>query len=389
MTASARHLVLLLSLCGLCLSAGVRAQTTASASNDTSSPPSTATPDVASPVTLGWQQCAAQTKDANARLACYDRWVQGQAQTSAQTTSAIAPEPTVSPAPAADCGTPSASLLSRFWELEAQTDCGRFNIRGYKPISLSYVRMDSVNTAPSSPTAGHTATSETAYLTTEARLQLSVRTKIGAGFLPVDRFGLRDSLWFGYTQQSAWQLFSPSISRPFRNTDHEPELIYILPTPMDLPGGWKLRYTGLSLNHQSNGQSLPLSRSWNRAILMTGLDKGDQFTVAARVWNRIPDGDETDDNPGIDDLVGRGEVLAGWNVNPANTVSFTLRHSLARQANGSYRLEWLRALGDGNRAGKPSGLRLHLQLFNGYGDSLVDYNQIRTVFSLGLSLVDW
>jgi phospholipase A1 len=249
--------------------------------------------------------------------------------------------------------------------------------------------MDSVNTAPSSPTAGHTATSETAYLTTEARLQLSVRTKIGAGFLPVDRFGLRDSLWFGYTQQSAWQLFSPSISRPFRNTDHEPELIYILPTPMDLPGGWKWRYTGLSLNHQSNGQSLPLSRSWNRAILMTGLDKGDQFTVAARLWNRIPDGDETDDNPGIDDWIGRGEVVAGWNVNPTNTVSFTLRHSLARQANGSYRFEWLRALGDGNRAGKPSGLRLHIQLFNGYGDSLVDYNQIRTVFSLGLSLVDW
>jgi phospholipase A1/A2 len=28
-------------------------------------------------------------------------------------------------------------------------------------------------------------------------------------------------------------------------------------------------------------------------------------------------------------------------------------------------------------------------LFNGYGDSLVDYNRWRTVLSIGLSLVDW
>lgn len=396
MTASARHLVLLLSLCGLFLNAGVRAQTAASASNNTTSPAPPTAQEVVSPTTFGWQQCAAQTKDATARLACYDRWVQEQGIAST-VLSTPAPERSARadddehehhPTPSSDCGNPRYSTLSRFWELEAETDCGRFNIRGYKPISLSYIRANTVNTAPYSPTDGHTAT-ETAYLTTEARLQLSVRTKIGAGFLPVDRFGLRDSLWFGYTQQSYWQLFSPSISRPFRSTDHEPELMYILPTPVDLPWGWRLRYTGMSLNHQSNGQSLPLSRSWNRAILMAGMEKGNDFTVTARAWNRIPDGDETDDNPEIDNLIGRSEVTGSWNVDKINTVMLTLRHSLAREANGSYRLEWLRTLGDGNREGKPSGLRLHVQLFNGYGDSLVDYNRGRTVFSLGLSLVDW
>ena len=72
---------------------------------------------------------------------------------------------------------------------------------------------------------------------------------------------MRDSVWFGYSQQSYWQLFNGGLSRPFRATDHEPEITYIYPTDAELPGGWRLRYSGIRLVHQSNGQSLPLSRS--------------------------------------------------------------------------------------------------------------------------------
>jgi phospholipase A1 len=279
--------------------------------------------------------------------------------------------------------------LSRFWELEAASDCGRFGIRGYRPISLSVIASDSVNTAPSSPTPGHTA-SEQPYLTSEGRIQLSVRTKVGQGLIQVGEDGSRDSLWFAYSQQSYWQIFTSSISRPFRNTDHEPEFIYIVPTAVDLPDGWRLRYSGVSLTHQSNGQSLPLSRSWNRLILMAGMEKDARFTVTGRIWNRITDGDGVDDNPDIEDFVGRSELTGTWNVNKDNALMLTLRHSLTGDANGSYRLEWLQALGDDARRGPyASGLRLHVQLFSGYGDSLVDYNRVRTVLSVGLSLVDW
>ncbi len=55
---------------------------------------------------------------------------------------------------------------------------------------------------------------------------------------------------------------------------------------------------------------------------------------------------------------------------------------------GSARLEWLRALGEG-ADGRRSNLRLHAQLFAGYGDSLIDYNFERRVFMLGLSLLDF
>ncbi len=293
-------------------------------------------------------------------------------------------------APAAhDCGNTRLSELSRFWELEAGSDCGTFGIRGYQPISLSWIGSDSVNTQPASPALGHTALTPLPYSTSETRIQLSVRTKIAQGLLTRQQDLLRDSLWFSYTQQSYWQLFNGDLSRPFRTTDHEPALTYIYPSDMPLPLGWRLRYSGVSLVHQSNGQSLPLSRSWNRTVLMAGMERGNEFRLMAQLWRRVDEDPADDDNPDISDKIGRAELAGFWNVNPDNTLGLRLRHSLRANANGSIRLEWLRKLGTSGAPGNHGGLRLHTQLFSGYGDSLLDYNRQRTVLSIGLSLVDW
>lgn len=287
-------------------------------------------------------------------------------------------------APAAhNCKNQQFSEFSRFWELEAGSDCGVFGIRGYRPISLSWIGANSVNTQPSD------AAPIQPYNNNETRIQLSVRTKLAQGLLTQDQPLLRDSLWFGYTQQSYWQLFNSDLSRPFRTTDHEPELTYIYPTDAKLPGGWRLRYSGISLAHQSNGQSLPYSRSWNRTILMAGIEQGREFQVQGRLWRRLSENASDDDNPGIEDYIGRAEIAGLWNVDQVNTLGVTWRHSLRADANGSIRLEWLRAIGTGEATGSRSDLRFHTQLFSGFGDSLIDYNRRRTVLSIGLSLVDW
>ncbi len=44
------------------------------------------------------------------------------------------------------------------------------------------------------------------------------------------------------------------------------------PTAAQLTGGRRPRYSGTGVVHQSNGQSLPLSRSCNRVYLMTGME---------------------------------------------------------------------------------------------------------------------
>jgi phospholipase A1 len=140
--------------------------------------------------------------------------------------------------------------------------------------------------------------------------------------------------------------------------------------------------------HQSNGQSLPLSRSWNRVYLMAGAERGG-LSIRGRVWQRLNEDASSDDNPRISDYIGRAEATGSWRMDSGETLSFTLRNSLRAEPRGSMRLEWMLPIGGEHGASAPSSMRLHAQLFSGYGDSLLDYNRRRTVFSLGLSLVDW
>ena len=248
------------------------------------------------------------------------------------------------------------------------------------------VNGDRVNRLPSSPNPANSATTPIDYSRREMRLALSVRTKLASGLFTPEGGTLRDSLWAAYSQQSYWQVFSSGLSRPFRNTDHLPELIYVYPTTMKLPGGWLWRYSGVGLAHQSNGQSDPLSRSWNRIYAMAGFEKDDRFTAQVRLWQRLRENGAKDNNPDILRHIGRGDVTLSWNVDAKNTLRATYTGSFNKY--GSGRLEWTRSLGDG-LGNSFSGLRLYAAVFHGYGDSLLDYNFRRTVFSIGLSLVDF
>jgi phospholipase A1/A2 len=340
--------------------------------------------------------------DNTTRLACYDNWAQQTSTPAVATT----PAPTATAEPAPPVAAPILALtntgraaiqpseITRFWDLEKSSSRDTFQLRGYRPISLSLVGANRVNTLPSSPTNSAPANA-VAYSPTEVKINLSVRTKLASGLLHRDSESLSDSVWFGYSQQSYWQLFSSDISRPFRATDHEPELIYVFGHNLPLPGGFTYRMSGAGLVHQSNGQSLPLSRSWNRVYLMAAADKitagGNRFTLQAKGWQRLPEKATKDDNPDISDYIGRAELAGTWSFDSGagaamrtHTLGATVRHSLKREGRGSVRLEYLRSLGAAN-----SGLRFSAQLFSGYGDSLIDYNRNRTVLSLGLSLVDW
>ena len=350
------------------------------------------------PTSLGWQVCQAIKNDTGAQLACYQQWADSQlppntppaALTTAPANLATGkPETEILLLPSLNTEAPDGkpigcrntqySELSRFWELQRGTDCDTFAIRGYRPISVAAVMSGGVSPPPD-------------YRHAETKIQLSVRTKIAKGLFKTGEADEddQDSLWFGYTQQSYWQLFSPAISRPFRTTDHEPEVIYIYPHQIALPGGWNYRLSGLGLVHQSNGQSDLLSRSWNRTYLMGAAEKElgpeSSLRLQARIWDRLRESAPNDNNPGIENYIGRGELTANWQINKANTVGVTLRHSLRSEARGSTRVDWTMA-----PAGSPSytGLRYHVQLFSGYGDSLLDYNKRRNVLSVGLSLVDW
>ncbi len=330
------------------------------------------------------EACATLRVDAE-RLACYDRVVAPQVKggIEAPAGSASAPLAPATPSPAASSPATSAArpkddagLLDEFWELSPDRKRGTFNFNGYRPNYFFPLQASNrVNLTPSSPSAGHSGQLPD-YHKLEAKLQISLRTKVVEGLLLPDA-----DLWFAYTQQSLWQIYSGAISRPFRSTDHEPELIYVVPARVDLGLGWKMKMIGLALAHQSNGQALPYSRSWNRLYALGGFENG-QFSLTARYNERIHESAADDDNPDFTAYRGRSELLGVWSPGEA-TLSALWKTNF--DSRGSLQIDWTTPV---NRK-DPKGLRWYVQAFTGYAETLIDYNFRQTSVGAGVTLFGW
>jgi phospholipase A1/A2 len=272
----------------------------------------------------------------------------------------------------------AANNLASFWELDADRKRGTFQFIGYRPNFFLPLQLSSqINRTPSSPNPQNAlATPLPDYRGAETKVQLSIRTKIAQSVVLPGA-----DLWFTYTQQSLWQLYSTRLSAPFRSTDHEPELLYVVPTPAPLTMGWSWRMTALGVVHQSNGQALPLSRSWNRLVAMAGFER-DEMAVTVRLNQRLGEARETNDNPDLVAWRGRWDLTAVWTPGLA-TSSVQWRTNFDRR--GSLQLDWTFPVD----RDKPGGLRWYAQLFTGYGESLLDYNFRKTAAGIGVTLFGW
>ncbi len=153
------------------------------------------------------------------------------------------------------------SALTDSWELSPASKRGVFTLRPYKPMYILPVsHTDHINKTPSSSASGHTAASQRDLDSVEARFQLSVKTKIAENLI-----GDNGDLWLGYTQSSRWQAYNEELSRPFRETNYEPEAMLAFHSDYELLG-FKGVMASIGLNHQSNGHDQPQSRNWNRIV---------------------------------------------------------------------------------------------------------------------------
>ncbi|MCU4336547.1 phospholipase A [Acinetobacter dispersus] len=271
---------------------------------------------------------------------------------------------------------PNVSLLDRRWELSEESKLGVWNIRAYQPVYLLPVFWTSdKNEFPSSPNPENTVKEKQELTSSEAKFQLSFKTKAWENI-----FGNNGDLWLGYTQSSRWQVYNSDESRPFRETNYEPEASLMFRTNYEVLG-LNARLLGVTLNHQSNGRSDPLSRSWNRVIFNLGFEK-DNFALMVRPWYRVEEEAKDDNNPDIKDYIGRGDLTAFYRKGD-NDFSLMLRHSLkgGDRSHGAVQFDWAFPIKD--------KLRGHLQIFDGYGESLIDYNHRATYVGLGVSLMNW
>jgi len=262
--------------------------------------------------------------------------------------------------------------LDQRWDLVDSTDRQTFRLEPYQPIYVLLGRWSSSpNQQPSGKNADLTLDEPIDLDVVESKFQISLKTKIAQGL-----FNNKGDIWVGYTQLAAWQVYNRERSRPFREINYEPEIIFNYPLDFNLLG-FSAKMAGVSFNHESNGQTLPLSRSWNRIIFHFAMEK-DGWQVIFRPWYVVKG--RTEDNPDADDYIGRAEltVIHAFGAHMLYAVG---RHPFNRLKRGSIELNYIFPI-SGN-------LRGHLQYFSGYGETMIDYNHYQNTFGIGISLIDW
>ncbi|SBS26924.1 Phospholipase A1 precursor [Marinomonas aquimarina] len=211
---------------------------------------------------------------------------------------------------------------------------------------------------------------------TEFKFQVSLKFPVAKGVL-----GRDSKLWFAYTQESYWQAYNSKISAPFRDTSYEPEAFITTQPKLDMSFfGAKLSHINYGVVHQSNGRGEPLSRSWNR-VYADFIFEHQNTVVSIKPWYRIPESEADDDNADIEDYLGHGELTV---VHVVNDVTFDvlLRNNLDFADNhGAVRL--------GVSFPMWGKVRGYAQYFEGYGQSLLDYDNYTRSFGIGFMLSNW
>jgi phospholipase A1 len=263
-----------------------------------------------------------------------------------------------------------ASYFSRLWELDEETRHGKYPIKIHQS---NYVLPFTYNESPNAD-AIREADPDKDLKKPEVTFQLSLKVKLWQDIL-----NQKMDLWFGYTQRSFWQLYNFEDSSPFRETNYEPEILLNFRTDYNILG-LRGRFINLGFNHQSNGQSEPLSRSWNRVVVNFGYERG-PFSLLLKAWYRIPESTEDDDNPNIEKYLGYGEIW-GYYFLKKHRFGLMLRDNLSFHKNrGALQAEW----------SFPLFKRIagYLQYYVGYGESLLDYNHSVNRIGIGFILADW
>lgn len=212
----------------------------------------------------------------------------------------------------------------------------------------------------------------------EAKFQISFKVPLNYDSMFIEG----DGLFFGITLKSWWQVYADDISSPFRETNYRPEMFYFAPTPWTpLDGN---TWAAFGIEHESNGRSQDLSRSWNRIYTEFVFEKNN-FALSLRPWWRLPEDEKEtpesadgDDNPDIEDYMGHFELASAYRWDDYEFTFLGRQNFSEHKGYAELGLTfplWGR-------------LRGYAQYTTGYGESLIDYNHNQQRIGVGIALTD-
>jgi phospholipase A1/A2 len=321
--------------------------------------------------------------DKGKRLECYDKLFRKTESVNAD----VSTVPVLEEKDPPDCK--NISIMEKLWDLDEDSRNNAPLVRWHNP---NYFLFAAYNTTPNRDTMLDADTSAKAQ-NTEAVFQLSGKLRP----LPGNLLGDKLDFWLGYTQLSFWQMYNSAFSAPFRDTNYAPEGFFTYRTNynfLDL-NLLNLRIINAGFVHQSNGRSRPLSRSWNRLFTEFGFEKvfnkpgedRDEFNLFVKAWYRLPENALDDDNPDIEKYMGYGEIRGVYYWKDYR-FGMMLRNNLRTDNKGALQLDL--SLPFSMFCDKISDkTSFYIQYFNGYGESLLDYNSSSNRISMGVMITDW
>jgi len=219
--------------------------------------------------------------------------------------------------------------------------------------------------------------------TNEAQFQISFKLPLYENI-----FNENANLFIAYTQNSFWQVYNREHSKPFRETNYMPEL-FVEWNPNKKIGFSTLQKIRLSLAHQSNGQDIGASRSWNRTQLHL-LFQNNNFSYGVDIWDRWDERSKHslsdpkgDDNPHLEEYIGRQKYFIAYATDNYK-LSLTHQNDIFdyHSSKGNTKVDFI-------FPSMHENFDFFIRYFNGYGESLIDYDVKIQRVSFGIIVADW
>lgn len=199
----------------------------------------------------------------------------------------------------------------------------------------------------------------------DVKFQISLRHRLFRKLLPYQVY-----LFLTYSQKSFWNIYQKSA--PFAENNYNPTLGF----GRNFIRNRRIEGIGMiQFEHESNGRDGIQSRSWNR-LTFTGIYLPDRnFTFQAKAWIAMI---VSKQNEHLTRYAGIGH-LAGTYVNNEGRLSCAV--GMIKRGGWNWNANW--QVGIAYRLFKQDNQFLYLQFYDGYGESMIDYNSFHRYVRIG------
>ncbi len=200
----------------------------------------------------------------------------------------------------------------------------------------------------------------------DVRFQISIAQRLTKSVLPWNTY-----LFLCYTQGVAWDVFKNSM--PMHDFTFNPGIGIVKPLFN------RERFVGkatLMIEHMSNGRDSIWSRSWNRISLGATILVNENIAIDGKAWIPIVDGMNNRDILKYVGIFQGGVSVMSQNKRFGGSLHFVKRAKWDFSYNTRLELFW--------RPWKAANEFLFLQWYNGYGETLIDYNRFVNRVRVGL-----